>query len=120
RPFEIDAPMTAGHVPGVPPAVAVLVREVVCGPRVRREHDHNAVHTEPPGPDDERCVTDTAVARGRAQEVETAWPVACAQDAKQRGPIAVCAPVDSDRTCHREPARPNVLLAGTSRGLVRE
>jgi hypothetical protein len=46
RALKIDAVMFRCHVPGIAPAVAVGLREDVCGPRIRCEHDRDAARSK--------------------------------------------------------------------------
>ena len=120
RARQVDVALAAADVPGVAPAVAVRVGEVVRLPRLRREHDGNPLRAQPPGPHDERRVADAPVGGSRPHEVETTRPVARPHDPQNGRPVTVAGPVDPDRTGLREPARANVLLARPARRLVRE
>ena len=94
RPGERDAEIAASGVPGVAPAVAVSVVEVVRLPRVRREHDRDAARgPERSRPDDEGRVADAAVAGVELREVEAARPVADGQADRGRR-VRVARPVD--------------------------
>ena len=66
-----DGALSALGVPGVAPAVAVRVAEVVGLPRVRRDHDRDAASlAELGGADDEGGEADAAVVRGQLHEVD--------------------------------------------------
>ena len=67
--------LRALRVPGVAPAVAVRVAEVVRLPRVRRHHDGDAAPlSECRRPDHEGRVPDPAVVRGQLDEVDAGRP----------------------------------------------
>jgi len=97
RALQPDRPLRAAHVPAVAPAVSVRVVEVVGLPRVRREHDGDAVGAEHTRAEHHRRVARAPVGRTSAEEVEPARPLARAHEPKPGARAAVARPAHVKR-----------------------
>ena len=121
RPRQVDGAVAPADVPGVAPAVAVRVGEVVGLPRLRREHDRDAL------PAEQRAAARSAArtrrarrrrrcggsrARSASRPARTNWIDA--------GAFAMRAPVDARGRGHRLPARAEVAHRGERTAAVRE
>ena len=117
RPAESGRAIRRTGVPGVAPAVAVVVAEVVRLPGHRRQHDSDPVLADVRGPDDERCEADLAVGARQLREVEPRRPLADPQPQLVRS-VAPEPPVELDRIPDRHAGhhvrrgRVGVLRAG--------
>ena len=103
RARQIDGGRWPARVPGVTPAVAVGVVEVVGLPRVGRDHDGDPVLAQQGGAHDERGEADPAVGGDELREVDAGGDL-WHDDLDVAGGVAVLAPVDrlggADRNAH--------------------
>ena len=91
----------AARVPGVAPAVAVRVVEVVGLPCVGRQDDGHTILARLRRPEDERREADPTVVRLELRRIEAARPVARLHDDCASG-RALAGPIDRHRVGHRE------------------
>ena len=121
---EAGGALGALGVPGVAPAVAVGVAEVVRLPRVRRHHDGDAAPlAERRRPDHEGRVADPSVVRGQLDEVDTRRPGA--ERPVQRRAAVPRLPLDRHRlvdgnAVHQRVAVRARVLAACAEGLQRQ
>jgi hypothetical protein len=101
----------AAGVPGVADAVAVLVPEVVCLPRVRGQDDGDPVPSEPGRPDDQRRVSDPAIGGGETRVVEAGRPVPDPNADPGRA-VRMRPPADRDGPRYRDPVQDSVPVGG--------
>src|SRR5919204_5054916 len=111
RTADVDASNGGPVIPGVTPAVAVRIVEVVGLPSVRRDDDRDPTGPEAPRPNNERRVANAAVSCGDSDEVEAARPVPD-PEGESSGRAAMVRPEQIGRRGYRPGGRSRGLGAG--------